>query len=67
MLSAMILVSLAGAYAMFGLAFAVWFSIIGVNRIDSAARTAGIGFRMLIVPGAAALWPWLLRRCREAQ
>jgi len=34
----------------------------GVDRIDPNARGAGLGFRLLILPGSAALWPLLLRR-----
>jgi hypothetical protein len=49
------------AYAGVGLAFAVvfvWF----VERLDSEAKGAGIGFRLLILPGVAAFWPLLLQR-----
>ena len=34
----------------------------GVERIDPAAKGASRGFRLIIVPGAVALWPLLLRR-----
>jgi len=52
----------AGAYAAAGLLFAALFVTIGVNRIDPAARGAGLGFRLLILPGSALFWPLLLRR-----
>ena len=48
-----------------GCAFAIWFAIAGVGRIDPAAANAGTGFRVLLVPGAAALWPLLARRLRD--
>ena len=50
------------AYAAFGLLFAIAFAWVGVERVDSQARGAGVGFRLLILPGVAAFWPLLLRR-----
>lgn len=52
----------ATAYAGTGAVFACLFVWRGVARIDSVARDATIGFRLLIIPGAAALWPLLLLR-----
>ncbi len=49
-------------YAVFGLGFAAVFVIRGVEKVDPAAVGATWGFKLLIVPGAAALWPGLLRR-----
>ncbi|HEX8914565.1 MAG TPA: hypothetical protein VF796_19605 [Humisphaera sp.] len=57
------LILVAGAaYAGTGLAFALAFVTVGVGRVDPAARGAPVGFRLAIVPGAAALWPVLLVR-----
>lgn len=50
------------AYLGVGLVFAVAFAARGVSRIDPAARGTGWAFRLLIVPGSAALWPLLVRR-----
>ena len=50
------------AYAGAGLVFAVAFAFKGAHRIDPAAEGGTLGFRLLIIPGAAALWPLLLRR-----
>lgn len=50
------------AYATMGLAFALAFVTVGAGRIDPTARTGTWGFRVLIMPGAAALWPLLLAR-----
>jgi hypothetical protein len=50
------------AYAGFGLVFALAFVFAGVQRLDSEAEGSGIGFRLLILPGAAAFWPMFLRR-----
>ena len=49
-------------YGIAGLVFAIVFVITGVKRIDSQAIGSGVGFRVLIIPGAAALWPILLCR-----
>jgi hypothetical protein len=49
-------------YALLGVGFALLFVVWGVARVDDAAQEAGWGFRLLILPGAAALWPWLAWR-----
>jgi hypothetical protein len=58
---------LAGAYVAAGVVFAAAFVTWGVQRVDPAARGARLGFRLLILPGSAALWPLLLRRWLRAQ
>lgn len=50
------------AYAAVGLLFALLFVFRGVNRIDEAAAESGAGFRLIIIPGVAALWPVMLLR-----
>ena len=49
-------------YALLGLAFAVGFAARGAATIDPVARGASWGFRILVVPGAALLWPLLAWR-----
>ncbi len=49
-------------YAALGLVFALCFVTRGVERLDPSAKGAGVGFRLLILPGAAALWPLLAWR-----
>ena len=49
-------------YAALGLVFAVAFVAWGAAKLDAAARDSGIGFQLMILPGAAALWPALLVR-----
>lgn len=49
-------------YAATGLLFAAAFVTVGIGRVDHAAHGAPWGFRLLIIPGAAALWPWMLAR-----
>jgi hypothetical protein len=56
------------AYSAAGLLFAAVF-VLRVQRHDSDAQGSGFGFRLLVAPGIAALWPlflsrWL-RQCTE--
>lgn len=55
-----------GLYLAIGLCFALVFVGVLVGRIDPATRGTGWGFRLLILPGAAALWPLLLRHVLAA-
>ena len=55
-----------GLYLAFGLLFAVPFVLFGAGRLDPDARAGSWGFRVLIVPGVAALWPVLAVRWRRA-
>jgi hypothetical protein len=50
------------AYAALGALFAIAFLIRGVSRVDPHAEGSGIGFRLIIFPGVAAFWPFLLSR-----
>ena len=45
-----------------GILFAIAFAWRGAAAIDPGARDATAGFRILIVPARALLWPLLLRR-----
>lgn len=56
------IVNIATGYAAIGLAFAILFVTIGIHRVDEQARGSSIGFRLIVVPGVAALWPLLLVR-----
>ena len=49
-------------YTAVGAVFAVAFVTAGVQRVDPDAKGSGMVFRLLILPGSAALWPLLLRR-----
>jgi len=57
-----VLVSVTGLYLALGAAFAVPFALVGAGKIDPDARGATWGFRLLVMPGAALLWPILARR-----
>lgn len=59
------LVTLLTVYAAVGLVFAVAFVTKGVGKIDEGAEDGTRGFRVLIFPGAVALWPLLLGRWRR--
>ncbi len=50
------------ACAMAGAVFAIAFVATGVQRVDPVAQHSPLGFRLIVMPGAAALWPLLLVR-----
>jgi hypothetical protein len=54
-------------YAAAGVVFAIVFVARGVSRVDEHAVGAGLGFRLIIFPGVAALWPFLLHRWMRAR
>ncbi|MCB0618312.1 MAG: hypothetical protein KDC43_14160 [Saprospiraceae bacterium] len=53
-------VTFLGVYAAAGIVFALPFSFWGAPRIDPAAKGSPLGFRLLLLPAATALWPLLL-------
>jgi hypothetical protein len=57
-----VIVNIATGYAAIGLTFAILFVTIGIHRVDDQARGSSIGFRLIVLPGVAALWPLLLMR-----
>ena len=50
------------AYVLAGVLFAAVFVLVGIHRVDPVAKHAPTGFRLIITPGVAALWPLLLTR-----
>ena len=54
-------------YAAVGVVFAIAFVARGISRIDTHAEGAGLGFRLIVFPGIAALWPLLLKRWLRVQ
>jgi hypothetical protein len=56
------IVAIVSAYVACGLLFGLAFITAGVGRVDAAARGTSAGFRLLILPGTAALWPLLAAR-----
>jgi hypothetical protein len=61
------LVTAAGAYALAGLLFAIAFARRGAGVVEPVAQDGTWGFRLLIIPGAATLWPYLLLRWWRAR
>ena len=57
---AMIVFGILGLYVAAGILFAVAFIVSGVTQVQPAP--VSVGARLLILPGAAALWPFLLSR-----
>ena len=61
------LLALIGTYAAVGFVFALVFVARGAESIDPAAAGSSLGFRLLIVPGSTALWPFLAWRWMRGQ
>jgi hypothetical protein len=59
---AQFIVNAVTVYIALGVVFALCFVTRGVAQLDPAARGAGLGFRLLLLPGVTALWPWLAWR-----
>jgi len=53
-------------YAIVGLLFSLAFAWKGAAAVDPVATHATIGFRLLLLPGAALLWPVLAHRWWKA-
>ena len=62
MRAAELFVNLLGLYAVIGILFSIAFVTIGISRVDPVAKDSTVGFRLIVLPGAALLWPVLLRR-----
>ena len=62
MRAAVILVDVLGIYALVGTVFAAAFVLFGIHRVDPVAKGGTLGFRLIVMPGVAALWPLLLAR-----
>ena len=62
-----IFVTLLGAYFLIGLLFGAWFVFKGVSRVDAGMTEAKWNLRLLLLPGAMAFWPLLLRKYLNAK
>lgn len=49
-------------YSLIGLLFGLAFVFKGVQKIDPGAEGTSWGFRLLILPGSIAFWPFLLTK-----
>jgi hypothetical protein len=61
-----LLLRIAATYLAVGVVAAAAFSTHGLAAVEAAAKGGPIGFRLMIVPGAAALWPLVLARWARA-
>ncbi len=61
-----LLVNGLAAYGLIGAVFAVAFVMMGIQPVDSVAEHAPLGFRLIVLPGVAALWPLMLVRWLRA-
>lgn len=57
-----VLLAAMGVHLLVGLLFGAAFVSKGVQRVDPAAAGSGVGFRLVILPGVAMLWPLLALR-----
>jgi hypothetical protein len=60
----MIFLAAIGIYALVGVVTALAFVTIGVTKVLPHPGPVAIGARILLLPAAAALWPYLLFRWR---
>ena len=61
------LVNILAGYAVLGVLFGIAFVTMGLGRVDPVAKGAGAGFRLIILPGVAGLWPMFLMRWIEGE
>ena len=54
-------------YAIAGLATALAFVSVGLSQVLHPPMAATIGARILLLPGAVALWPYILMRWCKAR
>jgi hypothetical protein len=59
---AMILLYALALYALVGIVTAVAFVTIGITQVLPHSASVSAGARLLILPGAAVLWPYVLTR-----
>lgn len=57
-----VLAAVLKSWLVVGMVFAAPFLAVGIERIDPATRGAGLGFRLIVLPGVVLLWPVLLWR-----
>jgi len=57
-----VLIDLLAFYALVGAATALAFVTLGISRVLPAGTPVTVGARVLLLPGAAILWPYVLWR-----
>ena len=63
----MIILYLLASYVAFGLATAIAFVCLGIPRVMGGPVPLTVGARLILVPGAMALWPLVLKRWLAAR
>ena len=66
MTAAMLIGYAIAVYAAAGVCTALAFVTLGVDRMLPGAISFTPGARLLLLPGAAALWPYVIMRWRKA-
>ena len=56
-----------GIYLLCGLVFSVIFISKGLQVLDEGSHGAGIGFKLIIIPGCMVFWPLLLKKWMRAK
>ena len=54
-------------YLCCGIVFSIAFLVKGISRIDETTYNSTWGFKIIIIPGAIALWPLLLQKWIKAK
>ena len=54
-------------YLCYGIVFSIAFLVKGISRIDETTHGSTWGFKIIIIPGAIALWPLLLQKWIKAK
>ncbi len=63
----MVLIDLLALYAIAGAATALAFVTFGIARVLPAGTPVTLGARVLLMPGAVLLWPYVLLRWVKAR
>ena len=57
-----LLLAMLGTYLLIGFVFGIVFAFAGAKTIDPSAVEGSWGFKIIIIPGCALFWPYLLKR-----
>ena len=57
-----VILAVLGVYLAIGVVFAIPFAVFGLKSVDPGAVAGTWGFKLLILPGSAVFWPYLLKR-----
>ena len=63
MQTAALIVDVVELYLAIGLVLALWFVTTGIGRVMAHPGPVTPGARLVILPAAAGLWPYILLRC----